>query len=88
MREHEATRREIAGRAVTEAVELKAHIEERTKEIKDLIMATQRAKGNTERKRLKEKTNAATASLVAIDLIYNNLIVRFPFQKEENNADM
>jgi hypothetical protein len=78
LREHQVTRQELAERAAADAVKLKAHMKQCNEEIKNLIKLTHRARGNKERKQLKEKTNAATASLVAMDMIYNSLIVSLP----------
>ncbi|KAF4637857.1 hypothetical protein G7Y89_g210 [Cudoniella acicularis] len=72
--QHETTRGEIAQRAANEAVKLKVYMDKRTDEIKALIKETCEAKGTKERMQLKEKTNAAAASLVAMDLIYDNLM--------------
>jgi hypothetical protein len=74
-REHETTRQEIAQRAANEAAQLKVRMDKHTDEIKHLIRATSQSNGRNERKRLKEKTNAAAASLVAMDLIYESLMV-------------
>jgi hypothetical protein len=77
--EHEVTRQEIAQQAVTDAAALRANMDKRTDEIKALIRKANQAKGRKEKIRLKEKTNAATASLIAMDLIYGSLMVRIRF---------
>jgi hypothetical protein len=76
IQEHRLTREEIAERATNQAAQLRAHMDKSTDEIKALIKATHKAKGSWERNRLKEKTNATAASLVAMDLIYGSLMVR------------
>ena len=78
LREHRVTRQELAERAAADVVKLEARMERCSEEIRNLIKLTHRARGNKERKQLKEKTNAATASLVAMDMIYNSLIVSLP----------
>jgi len=74
--EHRVTREEIAQRAACDAANLRAHMDKRTDEIKSLLKATGKAKGTKEKVQLREKTNAATASLVAMDLIHDRLMVR------------
>lgn len=55
-------------------------MDKRTDEIKNLIKATGKAKRTKERMQLKEKANAACASLAAMDLIHNSLMVRLVTQ--------
>jgi len=73
--EHGNTRQEIAQRAACDAANLRAHMDKRSDEIKDLIKATKEAKGAKERVLLAEKANAAVASLVAMELIHGSLMV-------------
>jgi len=73
--EHGITRQEIAQRAACDAANLRAHMDKRTDEIRGLIEATGKAKGVKKRMQLAERANAAIASLAAMDLIRDSLMV-------------
>lgn len=75
MHEHQTTRQEVAQHAAITVASLRIDIDKQSDEIKDLIKVTNRAKTIKEKRKLKEKTNAATASLIAMDLIYDSLVV-------------
>jgi vacuolar-type H+-ATPase catalytic subunit A/Vma1 len=75
--EHEKTREEVS-QLKDEAAKLKSDMEKEFAELKALIKATGEAKSDKQQKALKEKATAASASWLAKDIIYSNLMVGVP----------
>jgi hypothetical protein len=72
--EHVRTREELV-RMTHEATVLRRDMEREFAEIKVLIEATAKVRGEKEQKKLKEKTTAVSAAWFAKEIIYTNIMV-------------